>query len=177
MSWTINDLPSWEYYSQNNSPTDDGQYDENAQLDCGPTCLSMVIRQITGVRVYPDTIKDGIEGQGAVGITYSSQLQQYLSDRATITSTLYVPTEAQNSQHYGLLDIEWAYLTKGKPLLHLTSLGTFAHWRVVIGMSDLYVFSADPWNGSRYIETWSNHWSSSHRYLIGIERTRSIVLS
>jgi len=71
----------WTCISQIYAPTDDGQPSEDKYLACGPTCAAMIERFLYGPGpqlVSPDTLKDRILGQGAIGVTFLSQLSAYL---------------------------------------------------------------------------------------------------
>jgi len=71
----------WTLVSQLYARTDDGQLPEDKYLQCGPGCVAMGERYLYGAGsqlVSPDTIKDRILRQGAVGYTYLYQLSDYL---------------------------------------------------------------------------------------------------
>jgi hypothetical protein len=53
--------------NQLNSPTADGQPDENRDDNCGAACVAAILWYFTHTPTYPDPIKDAVYGQGYTG--------------------------------------------------------------------------------------------------------------
>lgn len=170
MTWSI-ELAPWPFRSQLTSPTADGQPSEDSALDCGPTCVAMTIEFLTGVRIDPDTIKDQILGQGAIGPTSAQQLADYLANWAS-TETTVLNTAPP------FYDI-WEWTVQGSPVIALKQFSPTVnslHWVTVIGLNPSTVTYADPWSGTKVTVSRDEFAALYRGVLIAINRTRDTSL-
>lgn len=170
--WNI-ELEPWPYWSQLTDWTADGADDENRLNDCGPECVAMALKYLTGVELPADYVKDVMKGQGYQGYTTADDLRAFLGR--------YCETPAEEivcSSQRQLLWNEWRYLVRGRPLIGLFSFSApgadDGHFRAVVGANPTQVITADPWTGQRRVESYADHWAWSKGMLLGIQRTRSL---
>jgi hypothetical protein len=170
--WKI-ELTPWPYWSQLHDWTADGQQDENRIYDCGPECVAMVLKYLTGVELPADYIKDVMKGEGYVGYTSVDDLRGFLQ-RYCETPCEVITVSSQQQ----LLWHEWRYLVRGRPLIGLFSFSApgaaDGHFRAVMGMDPWTMVTADPWTGSRRVESHGEHWAWSKSCLLGIQRHRAL---
>jgi hypothetical protein len=171
--WNI-ELKPWPFWSQLGDWTAaDGQPDENAQNDCGPECVAMALKYLTGIEMPADYIKDVMYGEGYTGYTDVAHLERFFNQ---LTETRVVIMLAYTQAH--LLWLEWTYLKRGWPLIGLFSFSApgapDGHFRAVIGQNANQAITADPWTARRRTESHASHWAWSKGLLIGIQRTRRL---
>ncbi len=167
------ELRPWPFWSQLADWTADGGPDENRLNNCGPECVAMCLRYLTGVELAADTIKDTLYGQGYAGYTNVPDLERFLEQRCETAAETILCTSARDQAWH-----EWRYLRRGRPLIGLFSFSApgsaDGHFRCVIGQDRRHVYTADPWTGSRRVETIDEHWAWSKGLLVGIERVRRL---
>jgi len=173
LPWSI-ELKPWPFYSQladwrANLP------DPNAANNCGPECVAMVMKFLTGVELPANVIKDAIYGEGYVGYSNVPDLEAYLRNYCETDAATILTRSARNQAWW-----EWRYLKQGKPLIGLfwstmvNGRGQGGHFRAVIGQTPHTVITADPWTGTRRVETIEEHWQWSKGLLIGVDRVRRL---
>lgn len=171
------ELIPWDYWCQTADPAQDGDggSGNNAPNDCGPECASMALAYLSGVVLDADYIKDCMKGAGYQGYTSLDDLVRFFHTTARTPASIRTPT----SREQWLWTI-WHCLTRGHPSIGLFSFSApgaaDGHFRCLVGMgSDRSIISADPWTGSRRVETWDNLWSWAKGPIIEIQRQRSIL--
>ncbi len=162
--WHI-ELEPWPFYSQLNDWSADGN-DDNASYNCGPESVAMCVAYLTGVTLPASFIKDTLYGEDYVGDTTTNGNADFLSRYTGTPTEIFSCPTMEN-----LLWTEWSYLKKGWPLIGLfyfDSPGVGGHFRAVIGQSEHYCITADPWTGERRVEGHREHWAWSQGVLIGL---------
>jgi hypothetical protein len=176
MSFSIM-LNPWTFRNQVTDITEDGNPNEDAYLQCGAACISMVLQWETGIKRSVDRIKDEILGQNATGIISNTQIISYLVGNGVQATTLppvrfTSPINATGS----LLYDEWDYLVKGHPCITLMYWdypgSSVLHWRTVIGCKEdwtgKFVYTADPIDGRLKTETYQQHLDMYAGLIIGV---------
>lgn len=64
-----NELPNFPFVDQLASPTTDGLPDENARMNCVPSCICAALEYFTGKKYNPNQIKDAVYGESYTGGT------------------------------------------------------------------------------------------------------------
>jgi hypothetical protein len=140
-------LANFPLYNQLDDWTTDADgVDENRWNNCGPECVAMCVRHITGVELPADYVKDVMYGQPYVGYTFIPKLVDFLERRCSIPCDTY----AGNAQTV-LRPVVTAALDQGYPVIALIFLDrqklTGGHFVVAYGYSDTHVRLANPLGG------------------------------
>jgi hypothetical protein len=172
------ELADWPYtWSQLTDWTSDAdKTDENKFNNCGPECLSMVIKWVTGYEDSADTIKDRIKGDAHVGFTFvNPDLSQYLQTQASIPVRVYHEGEAHNirqviqdalNQEHPVC-VLYTYLINGRGV---------NHFAVAVGYDANNVILANPWQGTKDVVTWADFERAYLRWSIVCQRPRDLFL-
>lgn len=105
----LSPFPVWNQL--NDWTVDPDGTDENKYDNCGPECVAMCLKYITGVELSADFLKDRVYGQGYKGYTFVRDWIKFLVDQCEITTVQLTAEHKQNDF------IE--YLSLGFPLIIL----------------------------------------------------------
>lgn len=181
MSYVVQAQNMW-VFPQRNSPTHDGQPDENRDNNCSEACVCSVLRAYGKFRPdgsfwEPDDIKDWSFRQGATGVLGTNvTIMNALAHFGNIPSMTIIPQGMQNGKN-GLLDIEWQYLYRGIPLIESTKWiddsgivhGDVNHWIDIFYQTESRVQSLDSWplpEGGVRDEDYATHYARSNQVIV-----------
>lgn len=140
-------MSGWPYVNQLNSPTADGQPDENRNNNCVAACVAMVLWHFTGNPTYPDPIKDMVYGQGYTGPEAAAKYVALCRSRGVDLKPFNGPSTALIAEMKAALDA-------GKPCLFTVP----TRWQENVDSGSTHVMVAysrtgnsfnvaDPWGG------------------------------
>lgn len=131
-----------------------------AHMNCGPMCLSMCIKAITGVTCPAVYIHDMIHGPDVVEGTTLEQLSWYLKEIAEIPNDLATATNADE-----LTSLTNTQIKRGRPYIELMYFAqpndSYLHYRLGFGHDPFECMMVDPWYASIVKYGHARHWEMS----------------
>lgn len=167
----LGELKPWTYWDQlNDSNTDADGTDENRVNNCGPEAVAMVVKYVTGVELYADSIKDQMRGDRYVGYTSPSELRDYLARYCSIPASIVV-ANAYNMQR----TINNECIDQGLPsilLIDWLQPDVGGHFVCPVAYDEDALYVADPWGGFQRRIAWTEFPSWTQGLLVRCSRQR-----